>query len=431
MMLPHLDKTEKKVLSVLMHRYPGWDEVSVNVEMFGRENHKEIFKRIESDVSAIDIVIFVENLMKAGLLESIGGPAEITEIYHAEVNAQLFKKNVARLREYSARRKTILNSHEAIRRAETDGENFLEVLGEPITEIFETATSTATERNKKTVIDGIMREFADMIAGKVSPMGLTVSLPTLTKAIRGFHTPRYAVLSAYPSGGKTLLAIQWLLDFVKQDCPSMFIGMEMPTDQVMKRAICTSSGISPEALYDPLSYASRENKDQPTKEHLKAIRDACRLIINSPIHFEESIAPELPELLTIIRRGVKRHGIKVVAIDYLQLIRDKSAKGNREQEISNISHALQAIGKELELFVLVLSQQNQDGGTKYATTTTEDVDYHFSIEQVMDKEADDFKKVTGLWINKDRHTNRSGFKIPIKKDDEGLFFKENSLITSI
>ena len=430
MMLPHLEKTEKKVLSVLMHRYPGWDEVSVNAEMFGRENHKTIFRQIENERSAIDIVVFVENLMKAGLLESIGGPAEITEIFQAEMNAQLFKKNVARLREYSARRKTIINAHEAIRRAETDGEDFLEVLGEPVTEIFETATSTATERNKKQIIGDIMKEFADLIAGKKSPVGLSVSFPTLTKAIRGFHTPRYAVLSAFPSGGKTLLAIQWLLDFVKQDCPALFVGMEMTTEEIIKRALCTSSGISPEALYEPLSYASRQNKDQPTKEHLKAIRDACRLVMNGPIHFEETIAPKLNELLTIIRRSVKRHGVRVVAIDYLQLIRDPSAS-NREQEISNISHALQAIGKELNLLIIVLSQQNSEGGTKYATTTTEDVDYHFSIEQVMDKESDDYKKVTGLWINKDRHTNRSGFKIPIKKDDEGLFFKENSLITSI
>lgn len=420
---PWLEKAEIAVLSVLMRRHEGHDDLPVDSGMFHRQSHKRLLEIILSENRDIDIVLFVEKLMNLGELDSLGGAAFVMEVYQSQVNAAHFKANVARLREYSARRMAIEAAQNMIEKASDDSEEFLETLGEPITEVLERATSTATERNKKTLIDTVMLEFKDLLSGKKNPHGLSVSLPTLSNAIRGFSAPRYAVLSAYPSGGKTLLAIQWLLDFAKQDAPSLFIGAEMPTEQIIKRAICTASGIDPEAFYDPINFAMKKGEEKPTKECLDSIRKACRTIINSPIHFEEAVAPQVNEVLTIIRRAVKRHKIKVVAIDYLQLIKDKTAK-SQEQEISNISHALQAIAKELNLCLIVLSQQNKEGGTKYATTTTEDVDYHFSIEQVMDKEDEDFKKVTGLWINKDRHTNRSGFRIPIEKDEVGLFFKE-------
>lgn len=110
-------------------------------------------------------------------------------------------------------------------------------------------------------------------------------------------------------------------------------------------------------------------------------------------------------------------------IDYLQLIRSPGA-GSKEQELTTISHKLQAIMKELGLLIFLLSQQNKDGDTKYATTTIEDADYVFSIQQVMDKESVDFKKVTGITINKDRHTGRSGWTVPIERHPDTLYFKE-------
>lgn len=424
MNLPSLEKTEKAVLSVLINRLDGWDDEVVDSEMFHNPAHSRIFQILEKEPSVISIEIFVEKLMKAGELESLGGPAFISEIFTFVQDRLEFSQNVERLRVYSARRMAILAGRQIIDQAEDETGEFLGALGEPITKVLERATSSKTEQDKKGIIKGIIEEFKGYLEGKSTPMGWSVSLPTLSKALRGFTTPRYLVLSAYPSGGKTLLAVQFLIDFARQEVPSLMLSFEMPTDQIMKRAIVTAGKFSPELLYDPLSHALKRNSGSVSKEDLKRVREATREISSLPIHFEESIAPQIGQVITIIRRAVKRHGVKVVAIDYLQLIKDSSAKGNREQEISNISHALQAICKELKILVIVLSQQNQDGGTKYATTTTEDVDYHLSIAQVMDKESEDFKKVTGLWINKDRHTDRSGFKIPMEKAPDGLFFRE-------
>jgi len=422
---PIIPETEKAVLSVLANRYDGWDDEYLDESMFHRPSHKRIFELLSNDTLP-DLRTFTEKLMKMDLLESVGGPSAITEIWGFAIKAHHFKNDVAKLREYAGRRAMITVASEmmTIARTESDYDALLVPIGEPITKIHETLTATVTEQSKKKILSDILANYGDMVNGKTSPMGWTVSLPTLSRALRGFRAPRYMVLSGYPSSGKTLMAVQFLIDFARQDVPCLFIGCEMPTDQLMTRAIVTNGRFDPGIIYEPVEYAMRKHGSKPSREDIKRVGDSINSLVNMPIHFEYAIAPQIGQLITMIRRAKKRHNIEAVAIDYLQLVRDTSAKGIKEVELTNISHALQAISKELGIMVIVLSQLNKEGGTKYATTTQEDVDYHLKIMQVMDEKDEDFKKVTGLLIDKDRHTSRSGYKIQIEKAEDGLFFRE-------
>lgn len=423
--IPALHETEKAVLSVLANRYEDWEDELTDINMFSSPAHRTIYDLLKSDTRP-DLKTFVEKLLKMDILESVGGPSAITEIWGFAFKNHHFKENVAKLREYKGRRQMVEAGEAMLSRARTESESdeLLEVIGEPITKINETLTGTTTERNKKGVIASILREYEDRVTGKSSPMGWSVSLPTLSRALRGFRAPRYMVLSGYPSSGKTLLAVQFLLDIAKQDVPCLFIGCEMPTDQLMTRAISTHGRFDPGIIDEPLEYAMRTTGSRPTKENIGKVKRSVQGILNLPIHFEEATAPQISQVLTMIRRAVKRHGVKAVAIDYLQLIRDSSAKGVKEVELTNISHALQAISKELGILIIVLSQLNKEGSTKYATTTQEDVDYHLKILQDTDMTSPDYKKVTGLLIDKDRHTSRSGYNIQIEKVVDRLYFQE-------
>lgn len=423
--IPALPETEKAVLSVLANRYDGWDDELIDIEMFNSLSHKKLFELLSSEVTP-DLRTFSEKLMKMGLLNGMGGPSEIANIWGFSVRTHHFKSNVKKLQEYKGRREMVEVglAMVAIARTESDSGELLEVIGEPVTKINETLTGTLIQRSKRELLSGIISNYEDLIIGKVSPMGWTVSLPTLSRALRGFCAPRYMVLSGYPSSGKTLMAVQFLLDIAKQDVPTMFLGCEMPTDQLMTRAIVTNGRFDPGILYEPLEYATRKTGGKPTKDNIRRVKDSVEGILALPIHFEEATAPQIGQVITMIRRSVKRNGVKVVAIDYLQLVRDSSAKGNKEVELTNISHALQSISKELGVMVIVLSQLNKEGSTKYATTTQEDVDYHLKIIQNSDDKSEDFKKVTGLLIDKDRHTSRSGYLIQLEKVEDGLFFEE-------
>lgn len=424
---PHLEKTEKAVLSVLLQRRPGWDEHEVIEDLFYVQSHKAIFRLLKKHDSEMDLEQLGEIGVKEGVLDKLGGGSQLCEIFGYAPTAVQFGKDVETLRLMSARRMAIMTATRIIDSASTiQDETFLEHLGKPITDIIERATNTATEKPTSELLMDVLEEYKEILEGKKQAQGWSVSLPTLTAALRGFCRNRVIVVSGYPSSGKTLLVGQFLIDLAKQGVPSMMMSFEMPRDQIAKRLVVTNGRFDPELLYDPIRNAERHGNQYPRNEDKMRIANSFKQIKGSPLHIEEATAPTVDQVIAMIRRAHRKHGIIAFGIDYLQLMRAPGA-GSKEQELTEISHRLQAIMKELGLIIFLLSQQNKEGGTKYASTTQEDADYRLSIKQQMDETRDDFKKVTGLLIDKDRHTGRSGFTIPIEKAEDSLYFKETQI----
>jgi len=293
-----------------------------------------------------------------------------------------------------------------------------------MTEVAESATDTETTRDRAALLKAVADEFADLVNGKVEPNGFEVSLSTLSAALRGFKTPRYCVIAGFPGSGKTLLAGQFLTDIASTGTPCLMISCEMTAQQIMQRFIGTYGRLPSELLSDPLSYARKQNRRTVSKEELNAFRKAYRAIKDMPLYFEEPVSPRIGQIITMIRRAHKRHGVRVIGIDYLQLIQVTDAS-SKEQELTQISHALQGIAKELDLLIFVLSQQNKEGHLKYATSINEDADYVLSLVQEMDEKDDDYLSVTGITIKKDRHTGRSGLLLPIVRDADKIYFRES------
>ena len=421
---PTLEKTEKAVLSVILQREKGWDETLLDESLFYSEAHKQIFRLSQEVDHAMDEVQLVEIGLKRGVLSEMGGAPSLLEIYHDYVPRGTFLKDVERLRLCAARRLAIKAARQIEESAYDLGDDtFLEHLGEPITNVIEVASASAPEKSTKQVFQDVLADFKSLLEGKTQAMGWEVSLPSLTAALRGFCANRVCVVSGYPSSGKTLLVGQFLVDLAKQGVPSMLMSFEMPRDQLGKRLIVTNGRFDPEVIYDPIRNGQRQGRDKPSKADLLKVKESYRQITDSPLYLDEATGPTIDQVCAMIRRAHRKHGVIAFGIDYLQLIRSPGA-GSKEQELTTISHKLQAIMKELGLLIFLLSQQNKDGDTKYATTTIEDADYVLSIQQVMDKESVDFKKVTGITINKDRHTGRSGWTFPIERHPDTLYFKE-------
>jgi replicative DNA helicase len=305
-----------------------------------------------------------------------------------------------------------------------DENGFIEATGQPMTEVAESATDTETTRDRAALLKAVADEFADLVNGKAQPNGFEVSLATLSAALRGFKTPRYCVISGYPGSGKTLLAGQFLTDIASKGTPCLMISCEMTAKQIMQRFIGTFGRLPSELLSDPLTHARKQNRATVSKEELSAFKRAYIAIKDMPLHFEEPVSPRISQIITMIRRAHKRHGVKVIGIDYLQLIQVADAS-SKEQELTQISHALQGIAKELDLLIFVLSQQNKEGHLKYATSINEDADYVLSLVQETDEKSDDYLSVTGITIKKDRHTGRSGLVLPIVRDADKIYFRES------
>jgi replicative DNA helicase len=128
-------------------------------------------------------------------------------------------------------------------------------------------------------------------------------------------------------------------------------------------------------------------------------------------------------VVAAIRKAKREMGIKVAAVDYLQLIQARGA-GNKEGEISEISHTIQTLAQDLEITILVLSQLNADGDTKHGRVIEEDADAVLNIVQDRNKESETYKQHRHILIAKDRHYGSGGRKVPLILNRDKIRFEE-------
>lgn len=427
--MPDNVEAEKYVLSVIIQRREGWDDYAVDEGMFYRSEHKNIFRLLQDEGEHIQTSLLLGKARDLGILDKIGGAAYLTDLEWFAPTFAHYPEMIQQLREYDARRMEISLAVEMVRKSrdKADRGGFLEILGESATLILERATGAESAKDKMELLRKATCEYAKRVKGESDPMGWKVSISTLSTAINGFRPSRYCVISGYPSSGKTLLAGQFLLDFAQQDIPCLFLSFEMDSEQIMERLIMTLGRFDSSLFLDPVRYAMRTRGGKPNHEDTGKVERAISKMEKLPIYFEEATSPRLSQVITMLRRAKKRHKIKAAAIDYLQLIRPDSYAQSKEQELTMISHALQAAAKEMDICLFILSQQNQAGDTKYASTTIEDADYVFSVVQEMNKEAENYREIEGLRINKDRHTGKGGWTIPIQKQENEVFFTEREM----
>ncbi len=192
--------------------------------------------------------------------------------------------------------------------------------------------------------------------------GVTTGLVSLNSKIGGLHASDLLILAGRPGMGKTSLATniafaaadRWqreeldgIPDEKKQGAKAAFFSLEMSADQLATRILAEQSGISSEAL----------RTGRISHGDFDALSEASARLQNLPLFIDDTPALTIAALRTRARRLVRRHGVGVIIVDYLQLLQGTGrGDGNRVQEISEISRGLKTLAKELNLPVLALSQ---------------------------------------------------------------------------
>lgn len=422
-------EAERYVASVVLQKMEGWDDVQIMEEWFYSEFYRRLYVFGKNNTLPASVQgktsMVIEEMDQKKVITNQGEMVEVAEILLDAPIPTHFVKSVERMRDCYSRRLAIDAAMDLAEKASdlSNKDGFVEATGTPMTKVAEAATDTKTTKDRKALLQEVADDFADLVNGKAEPNGFEVSLPTLSRNLRGFKTPRYCVIAGYPGSGKTLLVGQFLTDIANQGVPCLMISCEMTSKQIMQRFIGTFGRLPSQMLSDPLSYASSLNRSTLSKSELNAFREAYRAIAGMPLYFEEPVSPKISQIMTMIRRAHKKHGVKVIGIDYLQLIQVQDAN-SKEQELTQISHALQGVAKELDLLIFVLSQQNKEGQLKYATSINEDADYVLSLVQETNENADDYLSVKGIAIKKDRHTGLSGQTLPIVRDSDKIYFRE-------
>ena len=426
MNFPYSERYEKSVLSTLFSEEVLEGEETLTEDHFYLPSHRDLYRLIMNSPRPIDLVRFTEELMKMDKLDKLGGAGFIAEIFTFSPTNLNFQSYLKDLHIFKARRHAIKASLELIESAQDvqDDESFISKAGLPMTLVSDISSSASNTREKKHIIKDLVVEMERRLEGKSSSMGWPTGIKPIDDSVRGLHPERLYIISGYPTSGKTVLAIQLCWRMAVIDIPALVISLELPDHKIAERNLIISSGLPAIAISEPLEYAKSFGMTRMKQETIRDMKRALNRMNELPIFFEDPTGASIEQIVAIIRRNVKRHGVKVVAVDYLQLVKTSTKAFSKEQEITDISHTFQALAKELKIQIILLSQQNKDGGTKYAESPAEDADAVLTIVQDRDPDSDDFTKHLGIGIRKDRHHGKTGDFLKVVLNKEMLVFEE-------
>lgn len=385
--LPNALGPEKSILSSMLQDPSEYvmraEELGLVPEHFYHPSHQTLHRVIQdlSDKSAeIELVSLTQTLMDRGVLENIGGPSALTEIFTYAPTAAHFEHHLNIVKEKHILRSIINSCTEAITRSFEDQEEVAALLDEVEQKIFSIREGAELEEAStvKEDVKKVIENFEKYLAGGGAPMGIKSGYTQLDTMCNGLKPGEMFVIAARPSMGKT----SFVMNIVEHICldaklPSMFFSCEMTSEQIVQRLLFAR------ARY---AISNLRNGFTPTKADLVKIKNAAQEIAESKLFIDDTAGISISELRAKARRKKKEEDIQVIAIDYLQLMKStsKQAQSSREREIAEISAGLKALAKELAIPVIVLAQLNRGPENRGGSPRMSDLRESGSIEQDAD-----------------------------------------------
>lgn len=399
---PHDLRAEQSVLGACMLSTDAYDEAALILrsEHFYAERHQLLWRTmgelIASGKPTADAVVMAEALDRSGNLESAGGVAYILELLEVVPHA-------GHVTHYAE----IVLDRARRRSAWAAGVEIVQTIGDLTVETDDLLFSAET-RIHDAITCGTSQRDISVEAALISAMGQTGGKGTSgigtgytsIDVVMGDMDPGdMIVIGARPSVGKTAFAMDILRRAAESRIPCHFASYEMTSVQIAERLLSRVTGLSITQLRSPS--LSEQQREMILQEATMLSR--MSMTIDDKPH-------TLPQLLANLRTTVRKHRVRLVAIDYLQMIRAPMQRGaNREQEVALISRTLKETAKQLGVAMVVLSQLNRTAEHREnAEPKLSDLRESGAIEQ-------DADKVLLLWRpNKDA----AGTSNPDKRDEE-------------
>lgn len=364
---PQAIDLEEVVLGAMMIDKKGVDEVIdiLSADVFYKQSHQHIFEAIHllfENSEPVDLLTVASQLKKSSTLELAGGEFYLVQLTqkvsssaHIEFHARII------LQKY-IQRSLIKISNEIIEESydeTTDVFDLLDTAESKLYEITQGNIKRSSETAQQLVIQAKKR--IQEIANKEGLSGIPSGFDKVDKLTSGWQPSDLIIIAARPGMGKTALTLSMARNMaVQHNIPVAFFSLEMSSVQLITRLISSETGLSSEKL-------RTGNLEKHEWEQLNVKVNGLE---KAPLFIDDTPSLSIFDLRAKARRLSSQHGIKLIMIDYLQLMTAGGSQkgGNREQEISTISRNLKALAKELAIPVIALSQLSRAvetrGGSK-------------------------------------------------------------------
>lgn len=329
--------------------------------------HKMIFEAMCSLVTehtSVDIITVSNKLKESGRLEEVGGPVALVSLSEKVGSAAHIEYYIKILKQKTIQRDLITASYDILKEAFDDSVKVDDLIDMAQTKVYDAIQSNV--RREVQDIGSLINEAMNSIQDKQTSNGLNgvpsgfLSLDVVTM---GWQPSDLIILAARPSVGKTAFSLNLARNAaVDHHMPVAFFSLEMAAIQLVNRLITSESGLHPDKIKGGAKLEDYEWEQLEYK--LKALSKA-------PLYIDDTPGLPLMEFRTKAKNLVKNKGVRLIIIDYLQLIQGPAElRGMREQEVAAISRTLKATAKELNVPIIALSQlsrqavQRQGGGGK-------------------------------------------------------------------
>lgn len=350
---PQAIDLEKAVLGGLLIDKKGLDVVIdiLSEEIFYKKEHQIIFSAIYKLFGTghpIDIYTVSNQLRKDGLISEGGGDSYLIELSQLVSSSAHIEYHARIIQEKYILRKLIEVSSEIIEGAFNETTDVFELLDKSENQLFEITNGTlkkSFETSQDLVKEAIKK--IQVLYEKQGMSGISSGFYAIDQITSGWQNSDLIIIAARPGMGKTAFVLSMVKNMAIVDkIPVGIFSLEMPSVQLIMRLITSETGISSESLRRGVL---KDHEWEQLYSRVKVLEDA-------PIYIDDQVGLSIFDLRAKARRLVSQFGIKILIIDYLQLMTSGLNGGNREQEISMISRGLKSIAKELNIPVIAVSQ---------------------------------------------------------------------------
>ena len=323
-------------------------------EDFYKDSHKKIFLAmldLYKKNEPIDLITLTEQLSRKEQIEEIGGASYLSHIVNLVPTSANIKYHSKIVKEKSLLRNLIKTTTEIITMSYDESIEINELLDAAETKIF--SLSEKTIRGSFVRIDNVVKDTIELVDKLYNKKELITGLPSgftdLDMQTTGFHPGDLVVVGARPGMGKTSFCLN-IATYVgiEVKVPVALFSLEMSKELIVLRMICS------EAEVDSKSVRSGYH----TKEDYRKLVNAAGRLAEAPIFIDDSFNTVL-EMRAKARRLKAEHGLGLIIVDYLQLMRGEGSYIAREQVISDISRSFKALAKDLKVPIIVISQLNR------------------------------------------------------------------------
>ena len=355
---PQAQELEDSVLGAIMLEKEAYGTVAdlLRPEVFYKDQNRMVYEAIRElagKEQPTDALSVAEKMRSLGTLEKAGGAVYIAELTRRVASAAHLRYHAEIIAKKATARDLIAMAAQIEEKGFDETQDVDELMQEAEAGIFE--ISQRSQKRDVTQIDPVIEEaFARMEKasrndGSIS--GIPSGFHALDKITSGWQTPDLIIIAARPAMGKTAFVLSMAKNMaIDRNIPVAIFSLEMSNVQLVNRLIMNVCELE----------GDRIKTGKMNREEAMRLNTKINIMKGKPLYLDDTPSLSIFELRSKARKLVREHGIKMIIIDYLQLMNAQGAGfGSREQEVSIISRSLKALAKELDLPIIALSQLNR------------------------------------------------------------------------